>query len=184
MSDASIATRWKKGQSGNPHGRPKKPAALLDQSEMLEHFARLLLEQPCDVLGEGTQTRLTRLMLEVAKRAERGELAAIRFLFALARRGDRREERVLRANAPHPAKRTGPKTGLITGPITGEITGPITGPITGLFGSRPTRQTIDATGQFGICAGDVETNAISRAANGVNGAHANGSSRNGSHALP
>lgn len=110
MSEASIATQWKKGQSGNPRGRPKKPELLKDQGEMLTHLARGLLDQPCHMLGAAGPaqiTRQTRLMLDVLERAELGELACIKFLFELADRGDRRKLQALRAarRAPKPKDR-------------------------------------------------------------------------------
>lgn len=190
MSEASVKTRWKKGQSGNLLGRPKKSQPLLDQGEMLEHFAHFLLEQPCDVLGGGTQTRLTRLMLDVVKRAEEGELSCIKFLFALAERGERRRlhasHAAARARTPRPAKSaaiTGQITGPITGQVTGHGTGHGTGEITGLRNTRPAHQAIDVIAEFKIRLRDGETLAIPAKPNGVNGAHANGSHWNGSHAL-
>jgi len=99
MSEASIRTQWKKGQSGNPRGRPKTTKNLPDQGQMLTQMARLMLDQPCYVQGNGDQqiTRMTRLMLDVLERAERGELACIKYLFELADRGDRRKLQALRA---------------------------------------------------------------------------------------
>lgn len=90
MSEASIGTQWKKGQSGNPKGRPKKPKPLSDQGQMLTSIARWLLDQPCYLLGsEKPVTRQTRLMLDMCERAELGDYKAAKFLLELAARGDR-----------------------------------------------------------------------------------------------
>jgi len=98
MSEASIRAQWKKGQSGNPKGRPKKAKPLRDQGETLTSIARRMLDQPCQVWGsDALITRQTRFMRDTLERAEQGDAASRKLLFDLADRGDRRRLQALRA---------------------------------------------------------------------------------------
>ena len=64
MSEASIATQWKKGQSGNPKGRPKKSKYPEDQDELLMQFLELLLDR---------RARIEALILSIFEMLERDE---------------------------------------------------------------------------------------------------------------
>jgi hypothetical protein len=90
MSEASIRTQWKTGQSGNPKGRPKKPQCLEKQSDMVTRIVRTLLDQPCHVLGsDNTETFLTRLLRDMRASADLGDAGSRKFLVNIALRGDR-----------------------------------------------------------------------------------------------
>jgi hypothetical protein len=83
------ATRWQKGQSGNPKGRPRKqrgpsrPQSLTSGTGVTPTFlARLMIERPverADGLG-GTRTRLAEYMYDIVERALRFYGAAGRLL--------------------------------------------------------------------------------------------------------
>jgi hypothetical protein len=90
MSEASIRTQWKTGQSGNPKGRPKKPLCLEEQSDMVTRIVRTLLDQPCHVLGsDRTETFLTRILRDLRASADLGDAGSRKFLINIALRGDR-----------------------------------------------------------------------------------------------
>ena len=85
MSDTGVKTRWKKGQSGNPHGRPRKGVTL-------PYAAREMMDQPmrCEVNGKVyVLSRLERTMLEIIKRADEGDFACMRYLLEQMSRWDR-----------------------------------------------------------------------------------------------
>ncbi len=85
MSDKGVKTRWKKGQSGNPHGRPRKGVTL-------PYAAREMMDQPmrCEVNGQVyVLSRLERTLLEIIKRSDEGDLACSRFLPEQMSRWDR-----------------------------------------------------------------------------------------------
>jgi hypothetical protein len=79
-----VATRFKKGNRANPHGRPpgsKNLASLLERA----------LDAPADADASETQGRMTKRELMVAHLVERSaaaDLAAIKLLFELLRRAD------------------------------------------------------------------------------------------------
>jgi hypothetical protein len=88
MSDKSVKTRWKKGQSGNPRGRPRKGVTL-------PYAAREMMDQPlrCEVNGEViVMSRLERILLEIITRSDAGDLACSRFLLEQMSRWDRAAE--------------------------------------------------------------------------------------------
>ncbi len=85
MSDKGAKTRWKKGQSGNPRGRPLKGVTL-------PYAAREMMDQPmrCEVNGQVyVMSRLERTLLEIIKRSDEGDLACSRFLLEQMSRWDR-----------------------------------------------------------------------------------------------
>src|ERR1700683_3303781 len=85
MSDTGVKTRWKKGQSGNPHGRPRKGVTL-------PYAAREMMDQPLryEVNGQVyVMSRLERTLLEIIKRSDEGDLACSRFLLEQMSRWDR-----------------------------------------------------------------------------------------------
>jgi hypothetical protein len=89
-TDDSNSGRWKKGQSGNPKGRP--PAGRLGLADL----AQLMMEQPVlvEVRGEKVRaTRLQKIVAELTERADKGDMAALRMLLAEVRRGEREEWR-------------------------------------------------------------------------------------------
>ncbi len=95
MEDTSHDTdmRWKKGQSGNPKGRPR---ALEGAGLTLTGIARTMLERPVEGLDGGRRTRLVEYMTDVVKRADAGDLKCRLFLLQAIDRGDRRKESALR----------------------------------------------------------------------------------------
>ena len=86
--------RYKKGQSGNPHGRPK---GTLNMATILE---RTLRERV--VLNENgkrkTVTKLEAAIKQLTNKAASGELKALQLLSALVRSA---EERGLKAPVPN-----------------------------------------------------------------------------------
>jgi hypothetical protein len=86
-------TRFKKGQSGNPHGRPK---GTLNMATVLE---RTLREKV--VINEGgrrkTVTKLEAAVKQLTNKAANGELKALQLLAALVRSA---EERGIKAAVP------------------------------------------------------------------------------------
>jgi hypothetical protein len=87
-------TRFKKGQSGNPHGRPK---GTLTMATVLE---RTLREKV--VVNENgrrrTITKLEAAITQLTNRAASGELKAVQLLAALVRSA---EDRGLKATVPN-----------------------------------------------------------------------------------
>ena len=63
-------TPWKKGQSGNPNGRPKKDRCISD----------ILSEQGLDVT-DGKQTNLQLIVSKLYDKAKGGDLKAIDMIF-------------------------------------------------------------------------------------------------------
>jgi hypothetical protein len=83
-----IKTRWKKGQSGNPQGRPRLRGAGLT----LTALARTMMERPVEG-GDGERhTRMTEYMIDVVRCADAGDRQCRMFLLKAVERGDRRRE--------------------------------------------------------------------------------------------
>lgn len=85
MSDKGEKTRFKKGRSGNPRGRPRKGVTL-------PYAAREMMDQPlrCEVDGQViVMSRLERTLLDIIKRSDAGDLACSRFLLEQMSRWDR-----------------------------------------------------------------------------------------------
>ena len=85
MSEIGKKTRWKKGQSGNPKGRPRTGVTL-------PYAAREMMDQPLryEVNGQVyVLSRLERTLLEIIKRSDEGDLACSRFLLEQMSRWDR-----------------------------------------------------------------------------------------------
>jgi Family of unknown function (DUF5681) len=99
MSEATIRAQWKTGQSGNPKGRPKRPKCLEEQSMTVTRIVRMLLDQPCHVLGsDGTETFLVRLLRDMRERADQGDEGSGKFLLRIALRADHDRLQALRAS--------------------------------------------------------------------------------------
>ena len=86
-------TRFKKGQSGNPRGRPK---GALNMATVLERTLREKIV--IDVNGKRkTVTKLEAAINQLANKATSGELKALQLLAALVRSA---EERGIKAHSP------------------------------------------------------------------------------------
>ena len=85
-------TRFRKGQSGNPHGRPK---GSLNMATVLLRTLR----EPVVVTASGRKRTITKLeaaMTQVVNKGASGDLSALKLLTALVQSA---EDRV--ANTPH-----------------------------------------------------------------------------------
>src|SRR6204780_4098974 len=89
---ADIRTRWKKGQSGNPQGRPRLCGAGLT----LTALARTLMERPVEGADGERHTRLTEYMIDVVRCADAGDMKCRLFLLRAVERGDRGRENARR----------------------------------------------------------------------------------------
>ena len=89
---ADIKTRWKKGQSGNPQGRPRLRGAGLT----LTALARTLMERPVEGMDGERHTRMTEYMIDVVRYADAGDRQCRMFLLKAVERGDRRRENAQR----------------------------------------------------------------------------------------
>ena len=85
---ADVKTRWKKGQSGNPEGRPRLRGAGLT----LTALARTMMERPVEGVNGERHTRMTEYMIDVVRCADAGDLKCRMFLLKAVERGDRRRE--------------------------------------------------------------------------------------------
>jgi hypothetical protein len=89
-------TRWKKGQSGNPRGRPRKAPGTGAPAPWL---MRQMMDQPvtCVENGEVRQiTRLVDLTAKICEKADNGDLAAMRIMLDYSTRFDRATEAAMR----------------------------------------------------------------------------------------
>lgn len=86
---AKSSTSYKKGQSGNPKGRPKK-------GETLAEMFRDALAEPVKETAEGRYTRLHKIIDKVVTKAEAGDQQAIEY--ALARGFGKLIDRIESAN--------------------------------------------------------------------------------------
>jgi Family of unknown function (DUF5681) len=76
-------TRYKKGQSGNPKGRPKKVAKELDPGKSLQAIDNELIS----VKSNGRMVRITKVEIHIQQlftRAIRRDMQAARAIFAMA----------------------------------------------------------------------------------------------------
>jgi hypothetical protein len=89
---ADIGTRWKKGQSGNPQGRPRLRGAGLT----LTALARSLMERPVEGADGERHTRLTEYMIDIVRCADAGDRKCRMFLLKAVECGDRRRENAQR----------------------------------------------------------------------------------------
>ena len=83
-------TRFKKGQSGNPHGRPKGTPNL---ATVLER----MLREPVSIEENGKSKKVTKLeaaIKQLADKAASGEFKAVQLLTALVRTVEGRETEV------------------------------------------------------------------------------------------
>jgi hypothetical protein len=113
MSDDNSAEnpgRWKKGQSGNPNGRP--PASKWGLADL----AKLMMDQPILIESGGEKvsaTRMQKVVIELVERADQGDMASLRILLGELRRWEREEwhyermafQMAARAQAKPPARR-------------------------------------------------------------------------------
>src|ERR1700733_3482290 len=89
---ADFKTRWKKGQSGNPQGRPRLRGAGLT----LTALARTLMERPVEGMDGERHTRLTEYLIDVVRCADAGDMKCRMFLLRAIDQGDRRRENAQR----------------------------------------------------------------------------------------
>jgi len=85
---ADFKTRWQKGQSGNPQGRPRLSGAGLT----LTGLARTMMERPVESVDGGRCTRFAEYMKDIVRRADAGDLQCRLYLLKAVERGDRRRE--------------------------------------------------------------------------------------------
>src|ERR1700722_6635715 len=89
---ADIGTRWKKGQSGNPQGRPRLQGAGLT----LTALARTMMERPVEGVDGHRHTRLTEYLIDIVRCADAGDMKCRMFLLRAIDHGDRRRENAQR----------------------------------------------------------------------------------------
>ncbi len=89
------ATRFAKGQSGNPHGRPK------GSKNMLKLVAEIL-EQKISIIQDGKPFKIskrTAMFLQLINSAVKGNLKAISSVIAFIEKIDAQDEQAIRDNA-------------------------------------------------------------------------------------
>ncbi|MBP0113887.1 DUF5681 domain-containing protein [Bradyrhizobium vignae] len=78
-----VATRFQKGQSGNPSGKPKKVPRLLDPGKVLEAIDN----EEISVTDNGKRKRMTKVEIQFRQlfvKAIRGDMKAARLIVKMA----------------------------------------------------------------------------------------------------
>lgn len=79
-----LHTRFRKGQSGNPQGRPRRSGQrpVADLAGLLNRA----LDRPAASAGQGARTQREAIVAALVEKSAAGDLAASRLLFDLMRR--------------------------------------------------------------------------------------------------
>jgi hypothetical protein len=119
MSNNGASARWKKGQSGNPKGRPKGSGqAIIGLGDSVAFIGRVATDSPVAGVKDGEVIRSTRLIRwtnTLMEKADAGDVRAIRTILGYAAQWDRMQARE-RAGKPA-GKRVaekGPREGTLT----------------------------------------------------------------------